>query len=177
MEAEWVTEVWADACLREGVKSCITSDLYKMLTRRGTHLRSEMKNKGHKTVCMYYNLRPGQSERAKVKNKMLVTKLLMEAEPDRNLFLYPVEFCLKEWSEGHFEDTTFTVGENSIIYALHLANLDRFERLTLRHKLYHKLAMKILTNARHYAGVGGAATDMPTAGRMSDKVFENMMKA
>ncbi len=30
---------------------------------------------------------------------------------------------------------------------------------------------------RHYAGVGGAATDMPTAGRMSDKVFENMMKA
>lgn len=35
MEAEWVTEVWADACLREGVKYRITSDLYKMVCGLG----------------------------------------------------------------------------------------------------------------------------------------------
>ncbi|THG92442.1 hypothetical protein EW026_g8469, partial [Hermanssonia centrifuga] len=88
MEVDWVTEVWAEACRREGVKYRITSDLHKMLTRRGTHLRSEMKNKGRKTVTIYYNLKPGQSERSKTTNKKLVGKLLMQEEPDRNLFVY-----------------------------------------------------------------------------------------
>ncbi len=31
MEVDWVTEVWAEACRREGVKYRITSDLHKMV--------------------------------------------------------------------------------------------------------------------------------------------------
>ncbi|THG93666.1 hypothetical protein EW026_g7633 [Hermanssonia centrifuga] len=218
MEADWVTEVWTEACQHEGVKYRITPDLYKMLTRRGTHLRSELKIKARKTVAMYYKLKPGQSTSAKEKNKRLIVKLLQETGPDRNLFIYPVkeqarepatrqhiyrhpaigniineyvfgdrnllgvlyteyfgdqlpkptialaatfiEFCLKEWAEGHFDDATFTVSKNSTIFASHLADLDKFQRLTMQFDLYRDI-----TDSAH------------TAGRMPDKVFEDMLKA
>ncbi|THG98139.1 hypothetical protein EW026_g3989 [Hermanssonia centrifuga] len=195
-----------------------------MLTRRGTHLRSELKIKGRKTVTMYYNLKAGQSASAKDKNKKLVARLLQDRGADRILFLYLakeqareavmqqhiyrhpaignlineyifgdrytehfgnqllkatialastcIEFCLKEWTEGHFDNTTFTVSENSVIFASHLADLDRFERLTIRHNLYRKLAAKLLTNARYYAGLGDLTDLAPTAGRMHEQATD-----
>ncbi|THH01255.1 hypothetical protein EW026_g1396 [Hermanssonia centrifuga] len=189
LENEWVAAVWADACQHEGVKYCITPDLHKMLTCRGTHLRSELKIKGHKTVTMYYNLKAEQAREAVIRQHIYwhpaIGNLINEyIFGDQNslratiaLASTCIEFCLKEWAEGHFDDTTFTVSENSVIFASHLADLDRFERLTMRHNLYRKLAAKLLTNVRYYAGLGDITDLAPTAGRMSDKVFENMVKA
>ncbi len=59
-----------------------------------------MKNKGRKTVTIYYNLKPGQSERSKTTNKKLVGKLLMQEEPDRNLFVYPVRYDYEQFERG-----------------------------------------------------------------------------
>ncbi|THG96116.1 hypothetical protein EW026_g5652 [Hermanssonia centrifuga] len=83
-----------------------------------------------------------------------------------------IEFCLKEWAEGHFDDTTFTVSENSVIFASHLADLDRFERLTIPHNLYRKLAAKLLANARYYASLGDLTDLAPTAGRMREQATD-----
>ncbi|KIP01993.1 hypothetical protein PHLGIDRAFT_122862 [Phlebiopsis gigantea 11061_1 CR5-6] len=75
----WAREAWDLTCEREGQRFHLTTEIVRMITRRGTHLRNEWKKAARSVVKTAYCLKSGDpGPAAKKKNLRLVNLLLLE---------------------------------------------------------------------------------------------------
>ncbi|KAH9910619.1 hypothetical protein B0H21DRAFT_668586, partial [Amylocystis lapponica] len=85
LELDMAKRAWREACEKTGLNVMLTPTLLKMITRRTSHVRGELKSKTRALVQSFYGFRSGQNKRIIARNRQLAEDL-----KEDYLFVYEV---------------------------------------------------------------------------------------
>ncbi|GLB43923.1 hypothetical protein LshimejAT787_1501070 [Lyophyllum shimeji] len=196
-ETAGVRSAWKMVCDHFNEPLRLTPRIAKIITNRGSHLRSELKTKARPLVEAFFGFESGQNRKIIAKNRETVewlkehsrfvyktskTKVFIEDfQPfpiqALALVLSVIECCLDEWMTGIKTSIEFSSKLYGDIYAGHLQHIKEFQDYTMRNKacdLLESILTKLYNRGRFNAGAQPISTlDLP---RISQKAFAAAVK-
>ncbi|KAG1887610.1 hypothetical protein F4604DRAFT_1916411 [Suillus subluteus] len=164
-------EAWREASNLAHLAVRLTPSLVKMMTRRTSHVRGELKTKMRALTASFFGFRTSRSTVAIKQNRDLAESL-----KDGSCFAFKIECCIDEWLTGVKEDIKFSSAAYAPVYQVHLTSLRRFDERTSAYKLLEKICDNVLDVARLHAGVHLAQPGLATPVSFADTVFEDAIR-
>ncbi|KAG1889975.1 hypothetical protein F4604DRAFT_1673484 [Suillus subluteus] len=190
-------EAWHEACQMKGIDIKLTPLAVKMLLKRTSHVRGELKMKMRSLTRLFFGFRSSDLREVIRDNRDLAeslkdgssfvfkdwtaktgiykTELLQDGINVIALTLTAIECCIDEWLQGIKEDIKFTAATYGSVYQTHLSSLQRFDERTAPYKLLERICDNLHDVARFHAGVE-TLTKVSDGSRISDEAFEDAIR-